>query len=167
MKFAEGFAARADLAAPEHRQLFDYWRSISGKSNIPCRSSLQPAAIPRLLPGLLMIDVATPIENSTIRIAGTRLRDVYKSEITGKKISELDALGNTEQWSDIFREIVTTRHPAFGNTRLVKPDGRVMRQYWLRLPMRNKSNAVDIILGYDIFVAELESTIPEKILHIA
>ena len=83
-------AFRAQLVVPEQRQLYDYWLSCGGGKPMPCRSDINPADIPRLLPFVSLIEVAEDVKQSRVRLAGTRLRDVFDREITGLTIDDLD-----------------------------------------------------------------------------
>ena len=53
---------------------------------MPERSDIHPAHIPRLLPNVSLIDVDPLNGACRIRLAGTRLRDVYDREISGRPV---------------------------------------------------------------------------------
>jgi hypothetical protein len=84
---AEGISAsvRAQLVIPEQRQLYDYWTDRSRNRPMPERKDISPADIPRLLPWISLIDVEKSPRRYRVRLAGTRLREVYDREsvITG------------------------------------------------------------------------------------
>jgi hypothetical protein len=82
-------AFRAQLVVPEMRQLYDYWLERAGERAYPARHDINPCHVPRLLSGISLIDVAADITQSKIRLAGTRLREVYDREITGLAIGSL------------------------------------------------------------------------------
>lgn len=68
-------AFRAQLVVPEQRQLYDYWLARSESGLMPKRADINPADIPRLLPFISLIDVGDKLEQSRVRLAGTRLRE--------------------------------------------------------------------------------------------
>jgi hypothetical protein len=114
-----------------------------------------------------MVDVATPLDKSTVRIAGTRLRDIYQREITGQVISSVEWRDNHHEWLDAYRTVVETARPVTGAFPFLRHNCHEAMRYWLRLPLRNKSNTVRIVLGYDIFVAETATMTEKRIAALA
>ena len=140
---------------PEHRQLFDYWTSLLD-GQLPCRSNFKPAQVPRLLPGLFLVDVARPLAKSRIRLAGTKLREIYDREITGHHILDLDHSDHHGYWLDAYRVAVEELRPSSGIVTCVTRSARVMHQHWLKLPLRNRADSIDIVLCLDVFVETAE-----------
>lgn len=137
---------------PEQRQLFDYWLEISGDAAIPSRADVNPARISRLLPGISLIDVCSPLECSRIRLAGTRLREVYDKEVTGLAV---EALGWDEKrgyWLEAYERTVHQAEPSQGVLQGPMVGKEHMVQYWLRLPLRTVGDAVSMVLCYDFFI---------------
>ena len=62
-------AFRAQLVVPEQRQLYDYWIACGGTKDMPVRSDINPADIPRLLPYLSLIDVDDELDRIGARAA--------------------------------------------------------------------------------------------------
>jgi hypothetical protein len=143
-------AFRQGLALPEHRQLFDYWVSLHAGSSMPCRSDLRPAAIARLLPSVTLIDIEKPVAKSRIRLAGTRIVEHYHAEITGRTLDELGWGEHHGYWLAAIDEAAASCKPAAGV--LSNPRSNLMH-HWLRLPLRNRTDHVAIVLCHDIQVA--------------
>jgi PAS domain len=148
-------AFRNALARPEHRQLFDYWESLCGENGLPCRSAFSPHQVRRLLPAISLIDVARPLMHSTVRLAGTRLRELYGKEITGLPLSEvIDCNGRKEAYG----RAVEAGEPQHGTT-----PTEAGFQHWLKLPLRCGSNTVSMVLCLDVFESAYENRTEKKL----
>jgi hypothetical protein len=150
---AECGAFRAQLVVPEHRQLFDYWLECCAGRNMPCRNDLLPAKMVKLLPGICLIDVSEDLGASTVRLAGTRLREIHDREITGQTIESLDWGEKRDYWLAAYRRTVEQALPTQGVLKGPRVHKEHMVQYWLRLPLsRVDDGRASMVLGYDYFV---------------
>ncbi|WP_161957155.1 PAS domain-containing protein [Aestuariivirga litoralis] len=150
-------AFRAQLVVPEQRQLYDYWLSRAAKGALPGRSDINPADIPRLLPYISLIDVSDRLEASRIRLAGTRLRDVFDREITGLMIDDLDLGPKRDYWMTAYRHTAVDGKPTQGIVRGPRVNKEHLVQYWIRLPLAAASGSgIRMILGLDYFLSGLE-----------
>jgi PAS domain len=154
---SDGGAFRAQLVVPEHRQLFDYWLHCCGGRRVPCRGDIKPSQIPRLLPGISLIDVAEDLAKSTVRLAGTRLREIHDREITGLTVEALEWGNKHEYWLAAYRRTVEQGEPTQGVLKGPRVQKDHMVQYWLRLPISREGNgSVDMVLGHDFFAPAAE-----------
>lgn len=119
---------------------------------MPARGDISPADFPRLLPFISLIEVAANVAKYRIRLAGTRLRDIYDREITGLCFEELDWGDKRDYWLQAYRRIVEGKKPAQGIVRGPRHQKEHLVQYWLRLPLGQSNGKVDMILSYDAFV---------------
>ena len=150
-------AFRAQLVVPEQRQLYDYWLECAAGKQMPERNDICPAQIPRLLPYLSLIDVEADLARSRVRLAGTRLRDVYDREITGMCIDELDLGGKRDYWMAAYRHTVVDGKPTQGIVRGPRVDKEHLVQYWIRLPLTRPScDGVAMVLGLDYFLSAVD-----------
>ena len=150
-------AFRAQLVVPEQRQLYDYWLSRSEGKHMPSRADINPAHIPRLLPFVSLVDVEDEIPNSRVRLAGTRLRDVYDREITGLRLDELDLGPKRDYWLAAYRHTAEEGKPTQGIVRGPRVNKEHLVQYWIRLPLAAKQrNGVGMVLCLDYFLSGLE-----------
>ncbi|MFM8747082.1 MAG: PAS domain-containing protein [Aestuariivirga sp.] len=149
-------AFRAQLVVPEQRQLYDYWLSCGGGKPMPSRADINPADIPRLLPFVSLIDVADDVKQSRVRLAGTRLRDVFDREITGLTIGDLDLGEKQDYWLAAYRHTVFDGKPTQGIVRGPRVNKEHLVQYWLRLPLAAAGGGVNMVLGLDYFLSGLE-----------
>ncbi len=162
-----GRAFRAQLVTQGERELFDYWLRSAGSRRMPARSDLDPVKVPRLLPHLGLIDVGNGIEQASFRLAGTRLRDVYGQEITGKKVDEVFCGDCADYWRRIHSRVMETGHPLHGVVRGPAEGRDHILLFWLRLPLSEDGRRVDRILCHDVVgPAETErSQVERTLLH--
>jgi hypothetical protein len=150
-------AFRAQLVVPEQRQLYDYWLSRSDGGSLPTRADINPAHIPRLLPFISLIDVEDALHQSRVRLAGTRLRDVYDREITGLKIEDLDLGPKRDYWMAAYRHTAVEGKPTQGIVRGPRVNKEHLVQYWIRLPLAAGSgDGIGMVLCLDYFISGLE-----------
>ena len=150
-------AFKAQLVVPEQRQLYDYWFTSAGGKTMPCRADINPVHIPRLLPFISLVDVDDRLDRSRVRLAGTRLRDVYDREITGLKIEELDLGSKRDYWMAAYRHTALDRKPTQGIVRGPRVNKEHLVQYWIKLPLAESEDApVKMILCLDYFLSAMD-----------
>ena len=146
-------AFRAQLVVPEQRQLYDYWLHLSAGRAMPNRADIRPSDIPRILPGISLIDVAPELGRSRIRLAGTKLREIYDREITGLCIEDLDWGDKRDYWLASYRRTVEDAMPTQGVVKGPRRHKEHLVQYWLKLPLCTRaSEQAAILLCYDFFM---------------
>jgi hypothetical protein len=153
----DSHAFRAQLLVPEQRQLFDYWTSCARGLAFPSRKDIKPFELPRLLPGMSLIDVSEDLQSSTVRLAGTRLREIYDREVTGCKISDLDWEDKSDYWLEAYKRVVQAHLPAQGIVKAPRKAKDHMVQYWLKLPLGTTESGVSMVLCYDFFVTSMDN----------
>lgn len=150
-------AFRAQLVVPEQRQLYDYWIDKASGRSMPCRADINPAHIPRLLPHISLIDVEPATGRCRIRLAGTRLRDVYDREITGMDLTDIDFGDKRDYWVTAYRRIIEDGKPTQGIVRGPRVNKEHLVQYWLKLPLSCvEREGVGMILCLDYFLPAAE-----------
>ncbi len=150
-------AFRAQLVVPEQRQLYDYWLDRSAGRKMPTRADIQPTKIPRILPAISLIDIHDELGKSRIRLAGTRLREIYDREITGMCIEDLDWGDKRDYWLASYRRTVQEGVPTQGIIRGPRNHKEHLVQYWLKLPLSIEDGGeIKIILCFDYFMPASE-----------
>jgi hypothetical protein len=149
-------AFRAQLIVPEQRQLYDYWLEVAGTHAIPARSDINPSRLPRLLPGISLVDVHAELDQCRIRLAGTRLRDIYDMEVTGLLVANMPCGDKSDYWQAAYRRTIEHSVPTQGVVRGPIVNKEHVVQYWLKLPLRTSSDEVGMVLCYDHFVPASE-----------
>ena len=150
-------AFRAQLVVPEQRQLYDYWLDCASGQDMPTRSDINPARIPRLLPYVTLVDIHDDIGKSRVRLAGTRLRDVYDREITGLCLDELDYGEKRDYWMAAYNHTAKEGKPTQGIVRGPRVTKEHLVQYWIKLPLAHADKlGIGMILCLDYFLSAID-----------
>ena len=149
---AADLAFRAQLVIPEQRRLYDYWIAKFDGDQIPARRSIRPGDFIKLLPWVSVFDCHTGARGVRVRLAGTKLRDVFGKEITGLCLQDYEPLAPGDTYWPVVYERVLTGVPAQGVLPFDRPGSETMTRFWLRLPLRGGADAVEKILGYDCLI---------------
>ncbi len=148
-------ASRAQQILREQRDLYDYWRACAQGRRLPMRYDIDPVDIPHLLPGLSLLDTGEDMSALRYRLAGTRVREIYGTEITGRTVFDSGLQHKRDYWRSVYRRVIeegigmqgAVRGPATGREHLLL--------IWLRLPLSGLSGRVERILGYDAALPNL------------
>lgn len=143
-------AFRAQLVIREQRELFDYWRACARTNPMPSRADMTPAAIPSLLPGVSILDVGKKPEEIIYRLAGTRLRDIFGKEVTGRSVFDLEFGEKRNYWLTVYRKVIDEKVPMQGAIKGPVADRDHVVLFWMRLPLSDDGQAVNKILCYDV-----------------
>ena len=136
-----GRAFRAQLVTQGQRDLYNYWHQCAGSRSMPSRSDLDPFSVPKLLPCIGLIDVASGLEEARFRLAGTRLHDVYGAEITGKRLDQVFAGSCADYWHRVHARVVDHGTPLHGVVRGPAEGRDHIVLFWLRLPLSQDGSA--------------------------
>jgi hypothetical protein len=139
------------LVILEQQQLYDHWVAISGGRAMPDRSDVKPSALPRLLPCISLLERSDQ-GRLRVRLAGTRLREMFDREITGLYLDDYDWGEKRDYWRAVYDHLATTCLPAQGVVRGPRLNKEHLVHFWLRLPLRHAGNPAAMILGHDTFV---------------
>lgn len=142
-------AFRAQLEVRGQRELFDYWLHAAGERSMPARADLDPLKVPRLLPNLGLIDLRQGFDQGLFRLAGTRLRDIYGMEITGRRLSDVFSGDSAAYWRGVHARVASEAMPAHGMVRGPAQGRDHVVLFWLRLPLSDGGGRVDRILCHD------------------
>ena len=145
-----GRGFRAHFDTPGQRDLYQYWQRAAGSRRMPSRADFDPFSIPKLLPCIGLIDVRDGLDEARFRLAGTRLRDVYGEEITGKRLDLIYAGPRADYWRGVHAEVVARGVPLNGAVGGPVGGREALFLVWMRLPLSEDGKSVDRILCYDM-----------------
>ncbi len=57
---------------------------------MPSRADFDPLEMPKLLPSIILVDVETPDRRLKVRLAGTKVVDMFGRDYTGEYLDEID-----------------------------------------------------------------------------
>ena len=121
---------------------------------MPHRKDIHPSHFPRLLPGISLLEARRDEGRCLVRLAGTRLRDVYEREITGLYVDELDWGDKGSYWLAAYDRALNEGKPVQGVVRAPRQNKEHLVQYWLRLPLAvDGSEAPGMLLSLDCFLS--------------
>lgn len=120
---------------------------------MPRRADIRPTDIPRLLPGLSLVETADDLRDCRVRLAGTRLRDIYDREITGLMLGEMEWADKHDYWMAAYERTLRDGLPTQGVVRGPRVEKEHLVQYWLRLPLRVSGTSAGMVLCYDHFMS--------------
>ena len=129
---------------------------------MPTRADIRPENIHRILPSISLIDVHAEIGKCKVRLAGTKLREIYDREITGSVLDDFDWGDKKAYWLAAYQNVIDERKPTQGVLRGPLVHKEHVIQYWLRLPLRTTTNDVSMILCYDYFMPSSENFAEEQ-----
>jgi hypothetical protein len=101
--------------SPLVREMHDWWLSHAGPSGIPDRGSLDPLALRRLLPNIIISEVETAPFRVRYRLVGTKVVDVTDFNFTGRYLDEIVGTGTDTPWLEHYACIYRSRAPLFGS----------------------------------------------------
>ena len=152
-------AFRAQLVIREQRELFDYWRNCAKDRALPRRADINPAAIASLLPGISILEAGNRTDQIVYRLAGTRLRDIFGREVTGKSVFDLE-FGEKKKnyWLAVYRKVIEDKVPMQGAIKGPVADRDHVVLFWMRLPLSDNADQVNKVLCHDV-------TLPVSVAH--
>jgi hypothetical protein len=97
---------------PIVRSLFDYWNALRGDRPMPRRADVDPVAIPKLLPNIVMY-TALPEGGYAIRLVGEEVARYAGRNATGEAAGAIMPPRAREILVEILDAVVADRSPKF------------------------------------------------------
>jgi len=129
--------------------LYGYWRACAHSRSMPSRFDIDPVDIPHLLPGLSLLDAGEELETLRYRLAGTRVREIYGTEITGRSVFDGALQHKRDYWRSAYYKVICEGLPMQGAVRGPVSGRDHLLLIWMRLPLAGLSGDVERVLGYD------------------
>lgn len=128
------------------RLLIDYWQRKHRDGRLPGRAAIDPVALKRVLPQLLLIDVEREPLDFRYRLAGTLTYDIFGFDLTGKRVRDIPPPDWGETVWRSLAELVKTRQPQYVRLDFITEEGHVRSYRVLRLPLAEDGVTVDCVL---------------------
>ncbi len=137
----------------------DYWQAKRATRRMPSRADILPAELKAELPHILLADIIEGGADFRYRLVGTRLRQFFHAEPSGKRMSEAIApFGEQtlEATLDAYRMVVERRTPLrlTGSGSWYGQDPKTFDA--LLMPLSDDGTAVNMILGTFVFVWDFQ-----------
>lgn len=151
MSVLEEFAAK--LMVPEHREFFDYWRSKVSDGELPSRQDIDPIEVPRLLPWIILYEVAWQDGKPRFRfrLVGTGNVQRYGRDASGKWFEEVYSGDILAKQLAVFGAVATNGRPHLSHQTLPVADKEHVTYHRLILPLATDGVTVDGLAALMIF----------------
>ena len=119
---------------------------------MPARKDLNPADIPRLLPNLMLADVAGQTAEAQapqirFRLVGTEVVGRFGCELTGCRLSEIDYGAQAGDIAAQYYRAVDSGEPQFARFEIYQSPNYVIRMQQLLLPLSDDGAKVNMIMA--------------------
>lgn len=143
----ERVSIREAVRVPEFalaHTVYEVWSGLS-RDGLPADRDLDPLRFgPKPLPNMALIDVLDGGHDYRWRLCGERVSTMLGTRLTGKRLSELEALmGDGVQFRGLLDQVVGYRVPRFYVLRHRTLVGMPKRTYGVLLPMRRAPSPAD------------------------
>lgn len=115
---------------------------------MPSRADIDPLALKRFLPGIILIDVVDDERRYVYRLVGTREVAMRGKDPTGQSMIQGFFGPSLEEALSIPDRVVATRAPLFLHRSFIAPDRRLGDEDLVMLPLSADGERVNMILGY-------------------
>lgn len=142
---------------PDLDAMYVHWQRLRAGRFAPARADFDPVEVaPRLLPRILMVDVAGGPPEFTYRHWGTGVVDLHGRDLTGRPVTDLSPKAFADLSYRQYLEVVQSRAPGLYVHQVPGSAGRWYPHAILRLPFSSDGRAVDLVLSVDEYGADKE-----------
>jgi hypothetical protein len=132
---------------PQVKALYDYWNALRGDRAMPARADVDPATIPKLLPHIIMYDVAAE-GGYSIRLVGEEVVRFVGRNATGGPAGTVMPPRAAEMMINILDAVTAERVPKFRAGKAHwQPDKDYRDFEACFLPLSADGETVNIVLG--------------------
>lgn len=139
--------ARPLIESPRLRELHAYWDDRRAGKPMPSRADIDPLDIPRLLPHLILVDVAPGTKRLRARLVGTKVVEMYGRDYTGEYFDEIDFGHRRAAIEHDYVTCLETRQPYVSEHSFWTTGGALFRSERLILPLSDDGTAVSMLLS--------------------
>jgi len=139
---------------PKLATFFEHWRARMGAAGWPRRGDLDPVAIPRLLPHLMITESGAD-GSETLRLVGTHIVDHLGFDPTRRDLRAMAGDGNFADLSlDLLAEMRAAGAPLLADGRHITPFGATRTCRRVICPLNEESVGVDATVSCIVFSAD-------------
>lgn len=130
------------------REMYEHWVGLRGDHVLPHRRDLDPAAITRYLPGIMLVDVNWEPLDFVYRLVGTREVESRGYDPTGRPISDAYFAVTAEEALENYRYVALEQAVLYDGVPVSVPGNRFVSDESLFLPFTLDGERVGQILVY-------------------
>ena len=135
-----GLGSRGEMALA-------YWQTLRRGRRIPARADLDPTEIPKLLPGVILVEVERAPLDFRYRLVGTEVDTISHRNFRGVRFSEvLHMRRGNDIWAQ-FARVVETAAPLWSDIPYVGADPFIRRIRHCLLPLGADGATVDMVFA--------------------
>lgn len=131
--------------------LWLYWRGVCGDRAMPPRRAIDPAAIPKLLPHLQMVDRLSD-GRFRYRLTGTAIVAAYGYDATMKMVDDVLPPVRRKHANRHYRIVFETRRPIFVRSLYITAEKLKLIVSRLILPLGDDGTQVEMLLMGQSFI---------------
>jgi hypothetical protein len=106
--------------------LYQYWQGKRAGRAMLTRADIDPVEIPRLLPHIILIEVAEGGRRFRFRLVGTAIIQAAGTELTARYLDEvLPDPDYKAHVLSLYRTLMETRRPVYSESEYMSPAGRM------------------------------------------
>ncbi len=129
------------------RALYEYWDTVRGRRTMPSRQDIDPAAIPKILPYIIMYNVVVGT-GYTVRLVGEEVVNFVGRNLTGQVAGSIMEPPAAKLIVQILDAVANGRAPKFRAGKAHWHPAKAHRDFEACfLPLSSNDKTVDIILG--------------------
>ena len=132
---------------------YAYWQSKAADGRLPCRAQIDPTEIPKLLPHVMLVEVADG--RYRYRLIGTENERAQGINATGRFIDEvLKGPEYKEQVLGLYDTVVRERRPVYSEMLFLSPEIGAIERHTkvLFMPLSDDGDAVNLVFVMQIFL---------------
>ena len=144
-------------ADPKLHELFGYWARIRGGKRYPARADFDPIDVAALMPYVSMVDVRKGSPRFVYRLAGTRLVEILKKEITGRPVGYGVKPDELESVLERYRLVADRGVAIYQRDRTQEQSNDYTGVDRLMLPLGPADGSVEIVLSIVVPLVEVSA----------
>jgi len=139
---------RTHLRGQEQVAVLDYWCERCGSRRMPARSDLDPLALAKLMPNIMLVETNdTDCERYRYRLIGTRVVQATGEDRTGRHFAEVEFFRHHPEELRHYAAVAISRRPVFTLEPFTnQAHGTTYDAERLMLPLGRDEDRVDMIL---------------------
>lgn len=138
--------------------LYRWWLGKRGTSDVPDRSTVDPAELKKLLPNILIAEAMHKPFRVRYRLVGTRVNETAGFNIQSRYLDELLSAEPDQPWMDHYRSVYVNRRPLLGATSVPTSGGGDFTYEFGVFPLRNGGDTIEQFIAVEDYFG-LQSTI--------
>ncbi|UUX49507.1 PAS domain-containing protein [Nisaea acidiphila] len=136
-----------NVSSPLLREAFRLWQEKRRDRPMASRADFDPLEMPGLLPLIILLDVEGSRNRMKVRLAGTKIVEMFGSDYTGSYLDEIDFGDVREKVLREYGLAVTEKRPVFSDHSFRKPDDYRHKIERAILPLSNDGESVNMLLA--------------------